>query len=136
MSERTRLKVHDALRRVAENIATAHGTNATVTLKDGYPVTVNDAAMAGQALDVARGLFGAPLVHEMPAPVMGAEDFSYVLQQVPGAMVSLGACPPALRAREAAPNHSNRARFDEQAMLTGMALHTGVALHHLSSSAN
>ena len=70
----------------------------------------------------------------MPAPVMGAEDWSYVLQRVPGAMAFLGACPPALDPRTAPSNHSNRVVFDESAMTSGIALYSAVALRHLGAA--
>jgi hippurate hydrolase len=65
---------------------------------------------------------------EMPAPVMGAEDFSYVLEKVPGALVFLGMCPAGIKPHEAPPNHSNRMLLEESAMANGIALYAGVAL--------
>ena len=62
----------------------------------------------------------------MPSPVMGAEDWSYVLQQVPGSMAFLGARPTGVR--HPAPNHSNRMVIDEESMVTGIALHAAMAL--------
>ena len=59
-----------------------------------YPVTVNDDGAADRTLAVAGALIGAERVLRMPNPVMGAEDWSYVLQQVPGSMAFLGARPP------------------------------------------
>jgi hippurate hydrolase len=59
---------------------------------------------------------------------MGAEDFSYVLEQVPGAMAFLGACPPGLQFWEAAPNHSNKMVLNEPDMATGIAMYAAVAL--------
>jgi len=59
---------------------------------------------------------------------MGAEDFSYVLQQVPGAMLFLGVCPPDILDPFAAPAcHSNRMVLHEAAMADGIALHAAVA---------
>jgi hippurate hydrolase len=66
---------------------------------------------------------------------MGAEDFAYVLERVPGAMAFLGATPAGVDPRRAEPNHSNRVVFDEQAMATGIALYTKVALAHLAGRA-
>lgn len=132
VSERTRAKVHDAIRRVSENIAAAHSAEARVEVELGYPVTVNDMGYAGQVLDTATQLLGAKSVNTMSNPVMGAEDFSYVLQRVPGALAFLGGCPPELNPRTAAPNHSNRVVFDEEAMVTGMATYAAMAMRHLS----
>jgi hippurate hydrolase len=68
----------------------------------------------------------------MPAPIMGGEDFSYVLQRVPGAFVFLGACPPDLEPAAAPQNHSNRVVYHEPALAVGAALHAAVALRHLA----
>ena len=77
-----------------------------------YPVTVNDPEQAGFALEVAAELFGADRARALPDPIMGSEDFSRVLAEVPGAFVFLGAC--ADDDPETAPtNHSARARFDD-----------------------
>jgi hippurate hydrolase len=132
VSERTRTKVHDAIRRVAEGIAVAHDASATAEVELGYPVTVNDHGYAGQVLQTATDLVGEQHVRAMANPIMGAEDFSYVLQRVPGAMAFLGACPPELDPRSAPPNHSNRVVFDERAMTTGVAMYAAVALRHLA----
>jgi amidohydrolase len=118
----------DGLRRVAEHVAAAHGCRADVELiaETHYPVTINDAAAADRTLDVAQALLGAERAVRMPSPVMGAEDWSYVLQQVPGSMAFLGAGPPGVA--HPAPNHSNRMIIDEPAMATGIALHAAMAL--------
>jgi hippurate hydrolase len=131
VSERTRRKVHDGIRRVAEGIAAAHAMQVEVVVEDGYPVTVNSTDFAGFATTVASDLIGADKVTNMPHPVMGAEDFSYVLQRVPGTMAFLGAMPPGARPDQVHPNHSNRVVFDEEAMVTGMATYAAVALRHL-----
>jgi hippurate hydrolase len=131
VSERTRSAVHGHLQRVAEGIAAAHGAEAAVELTRGYPVTVNHEGPAERALGVARGLLGADRTHLMRNPVMGAEDWSYVLQQAPGAMAFLGAMPPGIDPSTAHANHSNRVVYDEAAMVPGMALYAAVALDHL-----
>jgi len=135
VSERTRTKVHSELRRVAEGIAAAHDAAVDVDVELGYPVTVNDLGYADFATRVAGELLGTERVTTMGHPIMGAEDFSYVLQRVPGAMAFLGAAPRGVDPRRAEPNHSNRVVFDEDAMATGIAVYTDVALQHLSSSA-
>ena len=128
VSEHTRNQVLDGLRQLAGGIAGAHGADAEVEVEEGYPVTVNDEDFAAFASDVAREVVGDACTVRMPSPVMGAEDFSYVLQRVPGAMVFLGASPGR---GPAAPNHSNRMVLDEGAMAAGIAMHTAVALRHL-----
>ena len=131
VSERTRLKVKDAISRVAEGIAAAHGATVEVHYDDGYPVTVNNADAADFALGVAGDIVGADAAIRMPNPIMGAEDFSYVLDRIPGAMMFLGGTPHDKNPLTAAANHSNRVVFDEAAMVNGMAVYGALALSHL-----
>jgi amidohydrolase len=125
VSEATREAMLVGVRRVAEGVASAHGAEVSVELIRGYPVTVNDARFAGFVLDTARELLGAERTHEMRHPVMGSEDFSYVLQRIPGAMANLGTRPDT---GPAFPNHSNRMLVNESALATGIAMHVAVAL--------
>jgi len=133
VSERTRNRLHGGVRRVAEGVGAAHEAAVEVDVELGYPVTINDLGYAGFASAVATDLLGIGRVTSMPAPVMGAEDFSYVLQEVPGAIAFLGAAPPGVDPRRAAPNHSNRVLFDEDAMAAGIAMYTQMALAHLAT---
>ena len=60
---------------------------------------------------------------------MGGEDFSYLLQKVPGAMAFLGVCPADVdNSLTAPPCHSNRMRLNEDGMVHGVALHVAMAL--------
>ena len=131
VSENTRNKVHDGLRRVAEGIANTHEMSADVDVKIGYPVTVNHAPNASFGLEIADALVGADKSVRLPNPVMGAEDFSYVLDKLPGAMLFLGGTPEGINPATAAPNHSNRVMFDEHAMKTGISLYASLALRTL-----
>ncbi|MBI3637285.1 MAG: amidohydrolase [Candidatus Rokubacteria bacterium] len=133
VSAKTRAQVLDGVRRVAEGIASAHGATAEVELIEGYPVTVNDESFANFALGVARELVGPDRVKVMPTPVMGSEDFSYILQRIPGAMVNLGTRPDGPGPH--APNHSNRMLLNEAPLTTGIALHAAVALSFLERAA-
>ena len=85
-SEAAREKAHEGVHRVADGLARAHGVEAEVKLEPGYPVTVNDVGFEGFVQGVARELLGPRGVVELPAPFMGAEDFSYVLQKGTGSM--------------------------------------------------
>jgi amidohydrolase len=128
VSEATRERVLHGVRRVAEGIASAHGAEVTVEFVRGYPVTVNDVDFAGFVLDTARELLGPERVRAMTHPIMGSEDFSYVLQRVPGTIANLGTRPDS---GPAFPNHSNRMLVNESALATGIAMHVAVALRFL-----
>jgi hippurate hydrolase len=132
VSASTRRRLHDGVRRVADGIAAAHGATAEVVVGEGYGVTVNDARAADTALGVAGQLLGEALAVRLPTATMGAEDFSYVIDEVPGAMVFLGCTPHDRDYRTAATNHSNRVIHDDAALPVGVALHTALALHHLT----
>ncbi len=132
VSDETRSAVRAGIRRVAQGIAAAHGVTADVELTPGYPVTVNNDEHADFLLDVAAEVGGAGVLRQLDHPVMGAEDFSYVLQQVAGAFAFLGARPAGLDPAMAPQNHSNRVVFDEDAMALGVAVYAGAALRTLA----
>jgi hippurate hydrolase len=75
---------------VADNVARAYGGSAETKYKRMYPVTVNHAREAGVAAEVARDVVGADRVNERAVPLMGAEDFAFMLEARPGAFVFLG----------------------------------------------
>jgi hippurate hydrolase len=124
----TREQVPREIERIAKGICDAHSATANVDIRLGYPVTVNDTTVAQWSREIADGVLGDGVAIEMPTPVMGAEDFSYVLEKVPGAMVFLGLCPDDINFWEAAPNHSNKMVINESGMASGIALYAGVAL--------
>jgi amidohydrolase len=130
-SEATRELVHGLIHRAAAGIGAAHGAAIDVDIEPGYPVTVNDAGVSEVVHALATDLAGADAVVELSAPIMGAEDFSYVLQRVPGMMAFLGARPAGEDPATTPQNHSNLVVFEEPPMALGLALHTAVALHYL-----
>ena len=136
VSERTRSLIHDGIRRVAEGIVAAHGLDVDIELNMGYDVTVNDHNFASFAADVATAVSGDRNVRIMDNPVMGAEDFSYVLNRVQGSMMFLGLMPEGMDIMKAAPNHSNRAIYEETHMRRGAAVYSAIALRHLGVTLN
>ncbi|MBB5853645.1 M20 family metallopeptidase [Amycolatopsis umgeniensis] len=131
LSERTLAFVREELPKVCEAVGAAHGVRVSAEVVAGYPVTVNDPRVAGRVLELAAEVLGARNAGVMENPVMGAEDFSYVLQRVPGAFAFLGACPPDADLDTVEANHSNRVVFDEDAMANGVAMYAAFALDAL-----
>jgi amidohydrolase len=132
LSAHSRDRVHREVRRVCEHVAAAHGCAATVRIEHGYPVTINDDEVSTQVMRLASQLLGERHAEPLPDPLMGSEDFSYVLAKVPGAVAFLGACPAGQDPDTAPANHSNRVVFDESAMAHGVALYASFALEALS----
>ena len=124
ISPKGRAHAHERLRRVADGVAAARGLTAEVKIVEGYPPTVNHAEVVDRVEAVASGI-GLP-IHRMPSPVMGAEDFSYVLEKLPGAIVFLGCS-----VKGGGPLHSDKMRVDEDALPLGAALHAAVAVEAL-----
>jgi amidohydrolase len=135
LNENTRKTVHDGIRQVAHNIALAHGAEAVVEITTGFPVTVCDGRIVDLAEATCKALFGDAAWMTMPNPLMGAEDFSYVLQTVPGAMAFLGAAPEGGDWRTCCALHSNRMVLDETVMARGVAMHCGFAQAFLNGDA-
>ncbi len=130
LSEETRKALHSIIHRVATRVAAAHGLEADVDIRLGYPVTVNHPDYTAFVDRVARRTLGDESVASLRHPSMGGEDWSYVLRRIPGMMSYLGACPPGETPGKVPGNHSNRAVFDENAMIHGIAMHTAVAVAH------
>ena len=129
-SERSRAKAHEGIKRIATQIAMAHEMEAEVELSLGYPVTVNQPDFVDFARGTLEQLFGEGAYIPMKTPMMGAEDFSYLLERWPGAMFFLGVKPddPSL----AAPCHSNRMILNEESMAYGIAAHAAIAMNYLN----
>jgi hippurate hydrolase len=132
LSAERRADMLASVQRVAAHVAAAHEMTVEFEHVEGYPVTVNDAGAAARTLDAAAALLGPQASVLADAPLMGAEDFSYVLERVPGAMAFLGACPPGLEPGEAPANHSNLVVFDEEPLPAGVALYARMALDALA----
>jgi hippurate hydrolase len=132
-SPAARAKVKDRTIRLVRDIASANGLTATVDYQNGYPVTVNDTDEAAFAERAAAALFGRERFMTQPHPITGAEDFSYVLERVPGAFLFLGACPPDRAPATAPYNHSAEAVFDDSVLPDGTALYAELALRRLAA---
>jgi hippurate hydrolase len=118
--------------RLIGDIARGHGLTAEATYAGEYPVTVNDPAEAAFAGETIAAVFGGERGETAQFPITGAEDFSFVLEQVPGAFVMLGACPPDQDPETAPTNHSAVAVFDDAALADGTALYAELALRRLA----
>ena len=131
LSEATRMQCQAAFKRIVENIAAAHGCTAEAWIDAGYPVTANDSRGSALQQAVATELFGEGGWQTMPKPMMGAEDFSYVLRAVPGAFAFIGAAPEGSDPATNPPLHNTRMTLDERVMARGVAMHCATAMRFL-----
>jgi amidohydrolase len=127
--------VKEASVRLMAGIAAAHGVQVDAEYIDGYPVTVNDAAAIAFAEQTTTALFGAERFITRANPLTGAEDFSFVLEQVPGAFLMIGACPPGSDPASAPFNHAADAVFDDSVLADGTTLLAELALRTLAPPA-
>ena len=129
-----RKSAQENIERVAKNVAAAHLCTAEIKFKQGYPVTVNDTGFFDFARQAAQAVAGENGFIQMASPVMGAEDFSYVLQRIPGVMLMLGVMPADRDpSGQVASVHSNRMMLNEDAMAAGIAMHATVATRFLAA---
>ena len=133
-SAETRTRAMDYAVRLATEIAAAHGLTATAGFAAGYPVTVNNGDEVSFAQAAVTDLLGSERCLTQPFPLTGSEDFSFVLEQVPGAFVMLGACPQGSDPATAAFNHSAEAAFDDAVLADGTALLAELALRRLAAA--
>jgi len=134
LSPGNRESIQTGLRQLAQGIASAHGATAKVDFELGFPVTRCDGRAVALGRRVVEELYGAASWLTLPAPVMGAEDFSYVLEKTPGAMLFLGASAQGSDWRSCCGLHSNRMVIDEAVMARGAAVLAGIAARFLGDS--
>jgi hippurate hydrolase len=127
LSRENRAALPEAVRLLAAGIAGAHGLTAEVIVTQGFPVTICDAQAVDFAERTTRELFGAPAFLRLDDPIMGAEDFAYVLDKVPGAMLFLGVSRAGEDWTKCCGIHSTRMMLDESVMPQGAALLAGLA---------
>jgi hippurate hydrolase len=84
-----RALVEKRVREIVNGVAQITGAQIDLVYDRGYPVTVNHAPQTALAARIARDVVGDTNVHEMP-PMMGGEDFAYMLQARPGAFIFCG----------------------------------------------
>ena len=119
--------------RLCERIGSAHGLDVEAVFRDEYPPTVNAPDHAKFVADVVGDVFGEQRSQPLPHPVAGAEDFSRVLEAVPGCYVFLGAHTG--EAPTGPDNHSAHATFDDRVLADGALLHAQLAIRALGREA-
>jgi hippurate hydrolase len=127
LSPGNRRRLHEEVARVAGGVAAAHDLSARLDVIEGFPVTICDARAVSFGEGVAQKLFGEAAFLRLDAPIMGAEDFAYVLEKVPGAMFFLGVSHEGDDWAQCCGIHSTRMMVDESVMPQGAAYLAGLA---------
>jgi hippurate hydrolase len=113
-SEKIRDLVEARMNAIADATAAMHGAKIKFTYHRGYPVTVNHADQTAFAARIAADVAGDARVNTAVAPIMGAEDFSYMLEARPGCFIFIGN-------GDSAGLHHERYDFDDNAISTGVS---------------
>jgi len=124
--------IHARIKRTAEDIAKSGGGTATVSIEEGYPITYNDPAITEQMAPTLRRIAGPSNVEVVNA-TLGAEDFSFFQQKVPGLFFWLGTRPKNQTAEQAASNHSPLFYVDESGLELGVRAMAHVAVNYLQT---
>ena len=122
--ETVRSHLNASIKRIAESIGQLHGARIAVAFRRGTPALANSPEMAALAREAALRTVGAANVLPLKSANMGAEDFSYYLQKIPGAYVRFGGQIPG---REGFPAHSSKFDFDEETLAVGAAYYYHLA---------
>ena len=133
LSPQRRAAVREGIVETVTHTARAHGCEAEVTITDGFPPTMNDARAVALGEGIAKALGGEQAWHAMAHPLMGAEDFSYVLEKVPGAMFFLGVAEAGADWQSAPSIHSSRMMVDESVLPVGTAFLASCATRFLEN---
>lgn len=129
---RARMRVESV--RLCESVAAGYGLEADARYLDEYPLTVNSAEHAAFAADVVTDVFSERRYAPKTFPQSGSEDFSRVLDEVPGCYLFLGASPDDDYA-SSPNNHSPRVRFTDEVLSDGVLLHAELAIRALERDA-
>jgi hippurate hydrolase len=120
-SPKVQAQVEQRLGELCSAVAQGFGATAQVRFERIYPATINSAAEALFAGDVAQALVGARNVERHMEPSMGAEDFSFMLQKKPGAYLRIGQ-----DAKGGAFLHNSRYDFNDEILPLGAAIHASL----------
>lgn len=124
-------KLHAYTKELVDSIAHSFGLEASVKFGRATKVLLNSPTAIERVEKVAEELFGDQRYVNLANPIAGGEDFASILEEIPGAFVFMGACPPAVDHLTAATNHSNKAVFDDMVLADGAALLASLAIDAL-----
>lgn len=113
LTDQSLAQIREGLEEVIRSTAKAFGCEVDFEFLVLYPSTINDDATTDMAVADMRQIFGEERVRILPSPMMGSEDFAFVLQEVPGTFVGLFSTPQEMEGKPVEFNHSPRVIFDD-----------------------
>lgn len=119
MTEANRQMIKSRMQEVIDGVAKATGATINLDYQDGYPPTINDEHATQIVQKVAHKIVGDETVE--PYLTMGAEDFSYYLQKIPGCFFFIGSAPQG-KELMSVPHHCSHFDIDERALLIGTSM--------------
>jgi amidohydrolase len=122
--------VHEQISKIATGIAQSQGAEATLSISEGTPATINDPALLTQMRPTLVRIYGDANVLTS-RPLMAAEDFSIYQQHVPGLFFFVGVRPPDVPEDAAIPNHSPKFFADESALKDAVRAMASLAADYL-----
>jgi len=127
-----REQIHTRVREIAEGVAQSMGASVEVQipLSNSYPMTFNDAELTSEMLPVLIKVAGPDNVKELK-PITGAEDFSYIANEVPGFYISLGGKPPGIPDDQVAAHHTPDFYIDESGFDNGVKAMAAMAWQYM-----
>jgi amidohydrolase len=126
--------LHDKMRSMVQGIAESYGATAEVDINMVMPVTYNDPTLTRAMTPVLKNQFGDGWVEG--GFTMGAEDFAFYQEKIPGMFVSLGVLPEGTPLDKAAPNHSPFFQVNEAELVKGVEMLSILALAYLEQAAD
>lgn len=121
-----RAYAHKRIREIAQSVALAYGATAEVNVLDGYMALVNHEAETERVMDLAQRMLGKGHLKIKEEPSMGGEDFSYFIEETPGAFYHIGCTAP--DKMPGAPLHNKNFVPDEECIRQGMEMQTAIVL--------
>jgi len=119
MTEENRSMIKTRMHEVVAGVAKSTGAKIKMDYQEGYPSTINDANATQRVSNTANKIISKGVV--IPYPTMGAEDFSYYLQKLPGSFFFVGSAPPNTKPLTV-PHHCSHFDIDERALLVGTSV--------------
>jgi amidohydrolase len=132
-STANRNRMTEAAPRLVRHLAAAHGLEADIEYIHEYPVTITDHDETAHAEAQVAELLGAGRYVTMPQPMSGSEDFSRILEAVPGTFLFLSAVTPGVEPGTSPFNHSPYAVFDDSILADGAALYAQLAISRMAA---